>query len=1623
MSLQAAYDQARTYLETSRIDQAIGVAQHILAAFPENLEAHRILGEAYLAGRQYDQAEAAFSRVLRSDPEHIPAHVGLGITFERQNKLDAAVREFEQALEIRPDMPELRSQLLRLYTDAWGAENATLRLSRPGLARLYAKGHMLPQAVQEFRSVLEEEPDRFDVWVGLAEALWRDGQTDLAAETCVEILAERPDVLKANLLLGYIRYQAGDESGESYWRLAQQLDPYQNLARALFDQLPDIAPPELEIAAWDEAAWAERRAAEAAKAAKAERAATPPQSVSVAPAAGSTGAAADDFFSGWMTDLDRDETPADQLPARPTTSPSDDDFLASLLAIDSDDLSSTSGGVDLDSTSGITPFSFDEESPQPPVTPRNVAPAPLFAEAETPAAEEQMPFSLDELGISTEPETAADEPDLTPFSFEELGLSPDEIAALGDPGAAEAAAPADKEGFALSDLGASLELDQLTADAAAQEAAGEPDLTPFSFEELGLSPDEIAALSDPGRAEPVGEPDLTPFSFEELGLSPDEIAALNEPGRAEPAGAPELTPFSFEELGLSPDEIAALNEIDSTTPAAPPVSAEVEPAAFASADLSQGLDADAGADPALTPFSLDDLGLSPDEIAALESAGAQDAAAARQAVRDEAERMPFDALDSAQAPFEISHDLGDVEPFSLDDLDLSLVGDEADFGAGSLPPSLQPFSLDDAALTPPNAPPPGVPLESGEESDAGGGYSWQQPAAKKSTDFLTGSGQAEPSGPSIFSKLKQRAADLPREEPPPLPPVADDDVDVAHFFSNDHDNVSLRDDDAGQPERLTGAFRLPRAADNAPESLVPTGAVGAAAIGAAAGALAAGTQRTDDTPPPPAEPPAPDTTAAAAEPELVPFSLEELGLSPEEIAALQSAGAAETADATAGFAQTDLGAGLKADQIAAEAAPAEPAEPELTPFSLEELGLSPEEIAALQGASAPAQPAEPELTPFSLEELGLSPEEIAALNAAPEEGTGSAEAVTGDTITPGWTTDNGPELTPFGTDMPAADAGELEPFDFADFDFAEPSTTPDAAIEETFGADVQPFSLDDLGLSDLDLGEIGASNRELDLTDEELAGLDLGELETFIGELPAATAEESQVDTGDPALDRLIVLGQRQGFVDLTDIIAVVEDPEAEAERIEEIGWTLHRAGIQIRDGDEIIDMEETEAIEEDEFAAVSPPASSGPETVELDGEAELTPFSLEELGLSPEEIAALGLAEAETTAAAPEPSPAAPTPEPQPDAEAEPELTPFSLEELGLTPEEIATLGLAEVEPTAAAPEPPPAAPAPEPQPDAEPELTPFSLEELGLSPEEIATLGLAEVETTAAAPEPPPAAPAPEPQPDAEPELTPFSLEELGLSPEEIAALAFTEAEAVEEAPAAATDDLFDFTVAEAEPVEKITRRTAPREEEPPPVNPADLAFTPEPLENLDDIWDLPEETPAEPEPARVVLPPLSERAPSRSSEPAYTDTTTPAHAGRTRDEVRYARREAVIAERTVLRKAGARTLADFIPSGDPALDDYLQQLTTEPTNYPLALAVGRLCAQTGRTDMMTLAYKRPIRDGAALDTIEAEVVELIETVDDQVTQRQLYRVLGDIYSKQGRFREAMTAYSQTYGRKEAD
>jgi hypothetical protein len=1564
ISLQDAYAQARTFLEANQIEQAIGLIQHILEYHPDNLEAQRLLGEAYLAQRDLPAAVATFEQVLQADPENIPAHVGLGMAYEWQGRLDKAITEFEQALEIRPDMPELRAQLVRLYTEAWGSEHAALRLSRSGLARLYARGQMLPQAILEFRNVVAEHPSRLDAWVGLIETLWRDGQLDEAAAVCQQVLKQYPQLLKANLILGAILLNNGDPHGIEYWRIAQRLDPYQTVARMLFDPLPSGIPiPDVSLPEWNEAEWQARRSAAAA----------PVPATTPAP---------DDFFAeaSWLT-------PTVQSAPVAASAASDDDLLAMLL------------------------FS--------PTVATSVAEPP-------PSASADSDTFLDSL-LST--------PTPTGLTLDEIGLD-----VSGTP-----ATPA------------------------------EPALQPFSLEDLGLSPEEIAQLEGPSPS-PSGEPELKPFSLEELGLSTEEIAQLEGPSPS-PSGEPELKPFSLEELGLSTEEIAQLK--GASTPSTPTPGTE----------------------------TFDD-------------------------------------------------ELSGLQPFSLDDLDFSSATT-----SGSLPSTLQPFSLDDLALDEeiPASPEPST------ETIEPGIYSWQEPSSRSSGIQIPK--EPEPSGPSIFSKLLERAANLPPVDEPPLSSVELTEADVAAYFSSD--DVSLREED-GSDERLTGTFRIPKASLD--ESLAPTGAVSALS------------EKKEDVP---------------AEPELKPFSLEELGLSPEEIAQLeaaqQQAQPAPAEPELKPFSLEELGlspeeiAQLEAAQQQAQPAPAEP---ELKPFSLEELGLSPEEIAQLEAAQQPAQPApaEPELKPFSLEELGLSPEEIAQLEAAQQQAQPA---------------DAEPELKPFSLEelglsseeiaqleaaqqqaQPADAEPELKPFSLEELGLSpEEIAQLEAAQQQAQPADAEPelkpFSLEELGLSPEEIAQLEAAQQtpatsetiaftdepidsllsavssdegdifahlepsatsgetsfelpgvepisfeefaslepfsfddieggtttssELGISPEEIEGIELGNFETVV----LSDNEEPMIDTGDPDLNRLIQLGYRQGYVDLTDIIAVVKDPEREADRIEQIGWSLYRAGIQIRDGDEIIDMEAE--LDEEEPTGVSStvsadltPFDEGPATP---AEPELTPFSLEELGLSPEEIAQLEAAQQPA-----QPAPAEPelkpfsleelglSPEeiaqleaaqqPAQPAPAEPELKPFSLEELGLSPEEIAQLEAAQqpAQPAPAEPELKPfsleelglspeeiaqleaaqqqAQPAP-----AEPELKPFSLEELGLSPEEIAQLEAAQQQAQPADAEPElkpfsleelglspeeiaqleaaqqPAQPAdaePELKPfsleelglspeeiaqleaaqqqaqsaDAEPELKPFSLEELGLSPEEIAQLeAARQTQPQPDTAVTSEDDLFDFSIAETAPVAKAVR-TAPRREEPPRTPaPEDIGFVPEPLDALDDIWQTPPELPKA-EPARVVLPPLGERTKSQpTSRPSVSEerrSVTP-----TRDDLRFARREAASSGRGRSARAPLRPRApeDFIPTGNTTIDDYLRQLSANPTNHALAFTIARLCAQTGQAELMAVIYRRLLKHSNLLDQMAEELEDLINTVEERAVLRQLYRILGDVYSRQGRLEEAIATYSATF------
>ncbi len=1353
VSLQAAFDQTRQWLESDDLDRAIGMVQHILETYPKCLEAHQMLGEAFLSNRQYEEARIEFEKVLSFDPEHIPALVGLGMTSERLGQLSSAIAAFERALEIKPDLPELRSQLLRLYTEAWGSEYAHLRLSRVGLARLYAKGHMLPQAISEFRQVVADQPDRLDARVALAEALWRDEQEEEALEVCRAILVSHPDVLKANLILGYIELASGNPSGEQYWRKTLTIDPYQSMARMLFESLPPVDVPEPVIPEWDEAAWINRRVTAPVEQLTATRSmeATTPTAVAAPP-------------------------PPPQ--ASPSVYDDSDDFLAALLAIDT----------------------------APPVTSSPVEEAAVEIDADT-----------------------------RPFTLEELGLSEAELERLGAWDEAR---------------------EQETETPSSQEASPPAETAPAEE-----APSEIGALQ--------------PFSLEELGLSPDEIASLDSaatpPAEEAPTEIGALQPFSLEELGLSPEEIASL----SGEPILP------------QAETSQPDDVEID----MQPFSLDDIDI--------EGGGYQPAV------------KPGIGFDIGDVP-------PDLQPFSMEELETGGLSGQTDIG--ELPPSLQPFSLDEppapqrprmAGLTPEEA--SESPIEE-EEPFIPRGFSWQQPAQRTEPTFLhTASSTAPAETGTIFEKLqKQReSVRLPGAEEPPTPPIAPDE----HLGLFSLDDISLRDDDQFEERRLlsVGAEQqLPAVgAPEPPQQEEPVSA------GDAAKPHAAHIEDVEDI------------EAGLASGVIQPFSFADLGLTEEEIAALGLSVAPEQPVTQAPESPAEAPAGLtsrvaeeepvvapphieepvathesKRTDIEAETLEEALARGEVQPFSFADLGLSEEEIAALglgasEASAPPAAPAEPvtpaqpaheaetleealasgEVQPFSFADLGLSEEEIAAL------GLGEPKAST-------------PPAEPVAPVQPTTETDEFEIVQPAAPAKSPASAASELVEEETGIEDLQPFSLADLGLSEDELGEFDLSDLaeggleyeegRLGITEEELSALGTGgDLEWLpepasVHEPPVESFELAESFPGfesvDETVDRLIRLGHERGYVDLADIIATVRDPEAEADRIDEIGRKLHAARIQIRDGDEIIDLDAEYAEEETPLpveSALQPALNDMPSEEDL-----MRPFSLEELGLSDDEIALLAAAAAGQQENVPPPA-------------EEPSLTPFSLEELGLSDDEIAMISAA----------------------GSTVETSP--VEGPSLSPEEPESSGAEVTQTTRSA---------------ATSDVAP---------------------------PPSATSEVEAFSLIDLEPVAQPEATVPPQ----PPAQERKEA------------------------PASVVPPTGAEKQPPPAKAAPIAATTMPPSPP----------------------PAAPKDLSAF-----PELQEYVRMLDSDPGNHILRLSIARVGGQVGMVELAMQHYRSLIKQNALLDEIVDDLSDMIAETSDISLLRKLHRTLGDAYSRQGRFRDAMREYS---------
>jgi len=242
LTLKSQYERLLRLAEAGQHEEALEAGRRILRAFPKFVRAYAALGQVHLEmGRQLEAAQL-FRRVLSADPEHAGAYGCLGAIYEAQGLPEEALWQLHRAVELDPAHQGYR-QILKRVARSRGVAIDRLKMTRGGLARIYLRGQLYDRAVAELRDALADEPYRLDLQAALAEALWRQGQPEQAAEVCERLLVDLPNCLKANLILGQVWLGSErDAEARACLQRAQALDPDNVMAQALFGGASPLPP-------------------------------------------------------------------------------------------------------------------------------------------------------------------------------------------------------------------------------------------------------------------------------------------------------------------------------------------------------------------------------------------------------------------------------------------------------------------------------------------------------------------------------------------------------------------------------------------------------------------------------------------------------------------------------------------------------------------------------------------------------------------------------------------------------------------------------------------------------------------------------------------------------------------------------------------------------------------------------------------------------------------------------------------------------------------------------------------------------------------------------------------------------------------------------------------------------------------------------------------------------------------------------------------------------------------------------------------------------------------------------------------------------------------------------------
>jgi tetratricopeptide (TPR) repeat protein len=199
--------EAYELVKANRIDEALALANTVLADDPDNAPAFNLRGLAYYKSGRLEESIQEYRRALEIDPDYPEAHFNLGNSVWTMDAVDEAEREFATAVELQKDFV----------------------LARYNLGKMYQESGRIEQALAQFRQCVDYDDQFRPAFIDIGKILYGSGDFDGAVQSFGRFVELYPASKEIRVYLGNSYLQSSDPNrlpnAEKEFRAAVGIDP------------------------------------------------------------------------------------------------------------------------------------------------------------------------------------------------------------------------------------------------------------------------------------------------------------------------------------------------------------------------------------------------------------------------------------------------------------------------------------------------------------------------------------------------------------------------------------------------------------------------------------------------------------------------------------------------------------------------------------------------------------------------------------------------------------------------------------------------------------------------------------------------------------------------------------------------------------------------------------------------------------------------------------------------------------------------------------------------------------------------------------------------------------------------------------------------------------------------------------------------------------------------------------------------------------------------------------------------------------------------------------------------------------------------------------------------------